>query len=116
MDEPLSPAVAAGFAKIKLAEARRHVLLCLGPDCCAPEAGLATWETLKEKMRELGVPALRTKAACLRICSGGPWMVVYPEGIWYGGVTPERCERIAREHLAGGQPVAEWIAQVHPLE
>lgn len=70
---------------------------------------------LKRRTAELGVPALRTKAACLRVCQGGPWLVVYPEGVWYGGVTPERCERIVREHLAGGAIVQEWVVQQHPL-
>lgn len=110
------PALAAAFAKMKLAGARRHVFLCVGPDCCAPAAGLATWEILKSQLATLGVPALRTKAACLRVCTGGPWLVVHPDGVWYGGVTPERCERIVREHLAGGRPVAEWVAATQPLE
>lgn len=103
------------FSKMGLRASRRHVFLCVGPDCCAPAAGLATWELLKERLKALGIPAMRTKAACLRICSGGPWMVVYPEGIWYGAVTPERCARIVDEHLLGGTPVGEWIVEMHPL-
>jgi (2Fe-2S) ferredoxin len=115
MSSDLDPTIAAGFAKMKIADARRHVFLCVGPDCCATADGLATWEILKARLKDLGIPAMRTKAACLRICSGGPWLVVYPDGIWYGQVTPQRCERIVREHLSAGRPIADWIAHTHPL-
>ena len=98
-----------------LESAARHVFLCVGPNCCGADDGRATWEVLKARLAALGLPVLRTKAACFRICSGGPWMVVYPEGTWYGGVTPERCERIVTEHLVGGRPIPEWIARAHPL-
>jgi len=98
-----------------LGAAQRHAFLCVGPECCASAEGLETWAVLKGRLAELGLPVLRTKAACLRICRGGPWLVVYPEGVWYGGVTSERCERIVREHLGEGRVVREWVAVRHPL-
>jgi len=78
--------------------------------------GQATWDYLKRRCAELKLPVMRTKAGCLRVCVGGPWLLIYPEGVWYGLVTPERCERILQEHVLRGSLVAEWVARVHPLE
>jgi (2Fe-2S) ferredoxin len=93
----------------------RHAFLCVGPDCCSAAAGEATWETLKRELKAHGSSALRTRAACLRECQRGPWLLVYPEGTWYPEVTPERCASIVTEHLVGGRPVEAWIARRQPL-
>ncbi|EDY37987.1 ferredoxin [Cyanobium sp. PCC 7001] len=104
-----------------------HLLLCATPTkplCCPdPAVGAASWDTLKRLVRELGLEdpgreggiVLRTKADCLRICAEGPVLLVWPEGIVYGGVTPERIERIVREHVVGGEPVEDWIARRQPF-
>jgi (2Fe-2S) ferredoxin len=105
----------AAFAGLKIIQAERHVFLCLGPDCCAPEEGLLVWDYLKQALKSRNLPILRTKAGCFRICSSGPWMVVYPEGVWYGNLTVERCERIVAEHLELGKPIEEWVFKTHPL-
>ncbi len=100
-----------------------HLLLCATPSkalCCPdPAVGQASWDTLKRLVRDLGLDkpsrvagvVWRTKADCLRVCGGGPILLIWPEGITYGGVTPERIERILHEHVIGGQPVSEWILQ-----
>ncbi|MEA5421723.1 (2Fe-2S) ferredoxin domain-containing protein [Synechococcus sp. CCY9201] len=99
-----------------------HLLLCATPTkalCCDPAVGAASWDTLKRLVRELGLESpgrpegivLRTKADCLRICSDGPILLLWPEGIVYGGVTPERIERIVHEHVIGGRPIEAWILQ-----
>lgn len=103
------------FDKIEVDLAERHVFVCIGPDCCSNREGHELWDYLKHALKKRELPVLRTKAGCLRICRGGPWMLVYPEGVWYGGVTIERCERIIAEHLVKGRPVKEWAEKVHPL-
>jgi len=112
----MNPAIDAGLRKAGISIARWHLFLCPGPDCCARADGDTTWDYMKRRLKETAVPAMRTRAECLRVCSGGPWLVVYPDGLWYGGVTPERFERILREHLMGGSPVQEWVAARNALD
>jgi len=98
-----------------------HLLLCATPSkalCCPnPELGAASWNRLKQLVRELGLedPAreqgivLRTKADCLRFCAEGPILLIWPDGVIYGGVTPERIEAILRQHVIGGMPIEDWV-------
>jgi (2Fe-2S) ferredoxin len=111
----MNDSLPAGLEKAGIRTAERHLFLCIGPDCCPSPEGEALWEYVKQRVRETRLRAMRTKAGCFRICIEGPWLVVYPDGIWYSRVTPARFDRILQEHLLGGAPVAEWVAARNDL-
>jgi (2Fe-2S) ferredoxin len=104
-----------GLEKAAIDGARKHLFLCIGPDCVKPRIGELTWEYVKQRTKECPIPVMRTKAACFRICTDGPWLVIYPDGIWYSNVTPNRFERILQQHIIGGVPVTEWIVAHNAL-
>ncbi|MBY0456536.1 MAG: hypothetical protein K2V38_04310 [Gemmataceae bacterium] len=117
--------LAAIADKLLIGHFHRHVFLCVGDACCAEvgrDAAQAAWEALKSELKDRDLSlatgpcaCYRTKVGCLRICAGGPVMVVYPEGTWYGGMTADRIPRLVQEHLIDGKPIEEWIFARNPL-
>ena len=103
-----------------------HLLLCATSNkslCCDLTQGVKCWEKLKYLIKELNLESpqrkegivLRSKVDCLRICKQGPILLVWPEGIWYNKISPERIEKIIKRHIVGGNPIKEWVFKETPL-
>lgn len=101
---------------------QRHLLLCATPSnakCHQGPLGAQCWDQLKRSLRQSGLEdsnraagvVMRSKVDCLRHCQDGPVLLIWPDGIWYTALTPERIERIVAEHLLGDQPIEAWISQ-----
>ena len=92
----------------------RHVLVCTGGFCSEDRRGRALYSRLAMLLQREGLlfgprRIKRSEAPCLGVCHGGPIVAVYPEGVWYGRVTPELLERIVMEHLKEGRVVEEAV-------
>lgn len=119
--------LASRVQKLGLQNIQRHILICADPSkpiCCSQAEGIVSWDYLKRRLQELklDVPQIdrpscvfRTKANCLRVCTQGPILVVYPDGVWYRATTPEVIERIIQEHLLNNQIVQEYVFLTHSL-
>ncbi len=103
-----------------------HLLLCATPkkpSCCNPNEGLKSWERLKNILKELKLESphrpegivLRSKVDCLRICQEGPILLIWPDGIWYHNISPERIDVIVKNHIIKGNPIKKWVLKETPL-
>jgi (2Fe-2S) ferredoxin len=98
-----------------MTQPKLHLFVCQNdrpaegrPSCGARGAA----QVLSALQRELGAdPALWgtiavTPCGCLGPCFEGPIIVVYPDAVWYRGVTEADVGEIVARHVKGGAAVA----------
>ena len=89
----------------------RHVFVCGNRredghprGCCDPTGAEALHKAFKQTIAERGLQrrVRANRSGCLDQCEHGPTVVVYPEAVWYGGVTLTDVAEIVDQHLVGG--------------
>ena len=92
----------------------RHVFVCCNqrapdakrPSCAARDAEAVRAAFKAALARHHCQGRVRAnQAGCLDQCEHGVTVVVYPEQVWYGFVTPADVDEIVTTHLLGGAPV-----------
>lgn len=101
-----------------MAKFQRHVFICTNertPDdprgACAAAGGREVAAAFKQRLFERGFKRVvrPNKAGCLDQCAKGCAVVVYPDGVWYGGVTVDDVDEIIEEHIVHGRPVERLV-------
>jgi (2Fe-2S) ferredoxin len=97
-----------------LPKPERHVLICLNQrlaghpkGSCVEKGAEALFARLKALVSERGLSdrVMVTRTGCLKHCSRGVVLAVYPENVWYAGVGEADLAEICDALLAGGLPL-----------
>lgn len=78
--------------------------------CCARRGALEVYHRFKDRVKELGIrdDVMVTRTGCLKHCSQGTTVAVWPANHWYREVTPRDVEAILRGE-AGGEGEVERL-------
>ncbi len=81
-----------------------HVLVCVNDrhgarKSCADGQGAAIKDRLKDEAAKRGwAGRVRvSQTGCLGLCQKGPNIMLYPQGIWWSGATPDDCETVLQK-------------------
>lgn len=94
----------------------RHIFVCTSSRAsgqqkgyCHTKDGVAVLARFLEELeeRELSGEIMVSNTGCFGLCEQGPVVVIYPDNIWYGNVTPDDVETIMNEHIENGVVVTK---------
>jgi (2Fe-2S) ferredoxin/predicted O-methyltransferase YrrM len=95
---------------------RYHVFVCNqkkpeGAPSCSARGSEAVIEALRREIMAQGLAndVQVTTCGSIGLCERGPNMIVYPDGVWYSGLTHENISEIVREHLKAGRVVQRLL-------
>jgi (2Fe-2S) ferredoxin len=95
--------------------ARRHLFVCTNarasgkPACGLRRSDAIVTAVQAELIARGATDVLVTPCGCLGPCFDGPTAVVYPDGVWYGGLDASDASCLV-DHLTTGVPFAEKVS------
>ena len=97
----------------------KHIFICTNQRAegekksCGEACGMELVKAFKKALKDNNLKGrMRAqRAGCLDACETGPSMVVYPEGIYYGGVQLSDVDEIVNEHLVNNRPVQRLVVE-----
>jgi (2Fe-2S) ferredoxin len=100
----------------------RHIFVCINErpqghpkGCCLEKGSSKVRNLLKAELRKRGLAnrVRANNAGCLDACEYGVSMVIYPDGIWYGGVTVEDVQEIIDRTVLKGEVIQRLVMPDH---
>ncbi len=88
-----------------------HIFVCCKSGKCDKDGKEKLRSAFKKELKHRGLtPLVRANSSgCLDQCDEGPTVVIYPQAIWYGGVSVDDVERIVEETIVNGRIVEELV-------
>lgn len=80
------------------------------------KGGVQVRDRLKAELKTRGLSKTirANNSGCLDQCEHGVTVVVYPEQVWYGHVTPDDIPEIVDKHLVNGEIVDRLLIPDQP--
>lgn len=69
---------------------------------CNKKGAAELLQYLETEILDRGMDGAVSSTGCLKVCTKGPVMVLYPHGKWFGEVTEERLDEILDALEDGG--------------
>lgn len=92
----------------------RHIFVCTSSRMtgqqkgfCHTKEGVEVVSTFMQELeeRDLGGSVFVSNTGCFGLCEQGPIVVIYPDNVWYGAVTPDDVAEIVESHIEGNEVV-----------
>ena len=90
---------------VKKSPFRCHLFVCVNDrqgtrKSCADGLGVEIRQILKDRFQKMNLPpdSVRvSQSLCMGLCSEGPNLMIYPQGIWYSTVKLEDIDAIVKQ-------------------